>query len=327
MPSLDHNHNFKQQANKLLHELDDAYHAVEDHSPRELLQDIKWLLQQFAAWLIPHIEQFKRWYFSQSIVLRIVYGLTLVPLVVVLALLGIALIKFGGPILLTLALLLKLLLVLIKTIMFVGYIGYKIVKTVLMWYITISRMYLGSKARKKRQTLAQCGGFEVLPETAAQQLNYHCQGKKLILKHSSGQLVILFSYLRYALRGQRILLDHILRRWSHYLTLWRLSSRELIKQELAPVGTAMFAPHQLGAHIDQDRVLVPGDAELTQIAIAPQNRVNLQFLIRWVEWQFKFQKTLKFIDIQRHHKQTTWQLEAEFQPMAVEAVTQQRSTS
>ena len=292
----------------------DAYHALEDHSPRELLNDIKWLLQRFSAWLTPHIAQFKAWYLAQSLALRIVYGLTLVPVVAVLAFIGIVLIKFGGPLLLAAALVLKLAVVAIKTVMFIGYIGYKIVKTVLMWYITLSRWYLGGKAKKTRQTLAQCGGFKVQPESEAKRLSYQCQRKNLILNHEQhGQRVILFSYLRYALRGQLVLLRHLRRRWSHYLTLWRQSSRDLIKQELAPVGVSMFAPHKLGADIDADRILVPGDAELELIELKPDGRIQLHFLIRWVEWHFEWRKALKFLSVQREHHQAAWTLETEFQ--------------
>ena len=291
----------------------DAYHAIEDHSPRELLNDIKWLLQRFSAWLIPHIGQFKAWYLSQNLTLRIVYGLTLVPIVAVLTVFGILLIKFGGPLLLAVALVLKVAVVAIKTVMFIGYIGYKIIKTVLMWYITISRWYLGGKAKKARQTLAQCGGFKVQPESQVKYLSYQCWRKNLIITHElHGQRVVLFSYLRYALRGQWVLLQHFRRRWSHYLTLWRQASRDLIKQELAPVGVSMFAPHKLGSNVDNDRILVPGDAELELIEVHPEGNIKLHFLIRWVEWHFEWHKAVKFISVQREHHQTRWPIETDF---------------
>ena len=304
-----------------LHELEhtaaDAYHALEDHTPRELLHDVKWLLQRFSAWLLPHIGQFKTWYLAHNTVLRIVFGLTLVPVVLVLGFLGLIVVKFGGPLLFAGVIVLKIILLVSKTLLFIGYIGYKIVKTLLMWYITISRLYLGSKAKRVRQTQASCGGFKVDPASAAAQLSYHCRRKELVITHQQqGQLTVLFSYLRYALRGQRELLRHVRRRWPHYLTLWRQSSRDLIKQELAPVGVSMFAPHQLGAGLEVDKILVPGDAELELIELHENGEAWLYFLIRWVEWQFEWRKTMPFLAIRRQHKQMPWQVEARFKTSA-----------
>ncbi|MEZ5590759.1 MAG: hypothetical protein R3F53_08655 [Gammaproteobacteria bacterium] len=309
-----------------LHELEhtaaDAYHALEDHNPRELLHDIRWLLQRFSAWLLPHIGQFKAWYLAHDTVLRIVYGLTLVPVVLVLGLLGLIVVKFGGPLLCAGALVLQIVLLVSKTLLFIGYIGYKIVKTLLMWYITISRLYLGGKAKRARRTLALCGGFKVDPESEASRMNYHCQRKELAITHQRrGQLIVLFSYLRYALRGQRELWRHVRRRWSHYLTLWRQSSRDLIKQELAPVGVSMFAPHQLGAGLEVDKILVPGDAELELIELNENGEVWLYFLIRWVEWQFEWRRAMPFLAIRRQHKQMPWQVEARFQAVPSVPVT------
>jgi hypothetical protein len=299
---------------ELEHSAADAYHALDDHSPRELLQDVKQLLSRFAAWLMPHIAQFKAWYLAQNTVLKVVYGLTLVPVVAVLAFLGVLLIKFGGPVILATALAAKLAVVAVKSLFFIGYIFYKIVKTVLMWYITISRLYTGNKAKKVRHNKALCCDFDVKPAAMAERLKYHCDRKKLVISEpKQGQLTILFSYLRYAIRGQLELLRHLRRRWPHYLTPWRSTSGALIKQELAPVGTSMFSPHQLGAVIDKGQILVPGDAELTLIDVQADGVVWLHFLIRWVEWHFNWHKAFPFLTIRRDHQQASWQVEGRLQ--------------
>lgn len=282
----------------------DAYHTIEDHDAGELRQDVRGLLDRLAQRLRADGQRFWSWYRARPIPLQIAYGLTLLPLLVLLTLAGMLLVQFGAPLLLGLALLLKLAITLAKTTLFVGYIGYKILKTILMWYYTISRMYLGSKAKRQRLSTARCDGFPVQPPAP---LRFRCQGKNLYIEHpDGGQVRVLFSYLRYALRGQWVLLQHLRRSWARYLTLWRQDQRDAIKAELAPVGASMFTPHTLGADVNPERILVPGDAELLGVTPDTGNLLQLRFRVRWVDWHFHWRKSLKFLRIERQVQTTEW---------------------
>ena len=308
---------FAETAVDALHSIEgsaaDAYHAIEDHNTKELQQDVKGLLTRLAGWFNPKAQAFKAWYLAQPVYLKVVYGLTLVPVAALLSVITVLLIKFGGPLLLAIALILKLTIALMKMLFFIGYIGYKIIKTILMWYYTISRLYLGNKAKRKRFEWAQACQFPVMPSAAADTLTFRCNKKDLFIEHPEhGQIRVLFSYLRYALIGQLRLLQHVKNSWRRYFTIWQANSREFIKTELTPVGASMFTPHTLGADITAERVLVPGDAELQQVTVYDDASAELQFQIYWVNWHFKFRKALKFLQVRREPQQETWNVKAFF---------------
>jgi hypothetical protein len=288
-----------------------ALHTIEAHNAKELRRDVKGVLDHLTDWLAPRAQAFTTWYLAQPLYWQIIYGLTVVPVAVLLAFMLLLLIKLGAPLLLALALLLKLLLSLTKTLLFIGYIAYKILKTLILWYYTISRLYLGHRAKRQRMAMARAGRFAVEPVPALDQLAFRCQGKNLYILHTeAGQLRVLFSYLRYALLGQQELLKHLQRSWKHYILVllaWRQASRAAITTELAAVSAFLFSPHTLGAHITAERVLVPGDAELLSIQLGhPAGDATLAFRIRWTEWRFKFRRTLKFLLIKRQQQENTW---------------------
>lgn len=288
----------------------DAYHAIEDHNTAELKQDVRYVLTALANWSKSNVQRVKSWYLKQPPALRIIYGVTVIPIMALLGLLTFVLIKFGGPILLILLLGSKFVIAFVKIFIFIGYIGYKILKTILMWYYTISRLYSGGKAKRQRRKTAHDCSFNVTPATANDSLRFHCKRKDLYIQQDGGyQLRILFSYLRYALIGQLNLLRHCKNSWRYYLTLWRAQSRALIKTEIAPVGASLFTPHTLGADINDERVLVPGDAELIEIIVKPAHTLDLRFRICWVDWHFAFNKSLKPLKISREHQETIWQVD------------------
>ena len=182
-----------------------------------------------------------------------------------------------------------------------------------MWYYTISRLYLGRQAKRKRWAMANSCGFTVEPTSAMPQISFRCQRKELLIQHcDAGEIRVLFSYLRYALRGQLRLLQHIRTHWPQYFTLWRSASRRLIKAELAPIGASLFKPHTLGADNNGERILVPGDAELQSITLLDHERACLRIQIRWVDWSFHWRKALKFVRIQRSPQTAIWMIEATF---------------
>lgn len=310
-------HHLKETALDALHRIEDstadAYHAIEDHNARELQQDVKGVLTHIAEWSRQQTTVFKDWYLALPLYLQIVYGLTLVPVIAVLAFISLLLVKFGGPVLLALALVLKLSIVVIKTVFFIGYIIYKILKTIIMWYYILTRLYFGRKAKNRRFTMAECDEFEVEPDSANTPLSFQCSKKNLYITHpESGSICILFSYLRYALVGHLDLFKHLKARWRNYLTIWRQDTRNEFKKVIAPLGDSLFGPHKLGAHITDERILVPGDAELLKITLNNQHSAQLWFRINWVNWHFKLRKELKFLKINREHCEDVWEVKAVF---------------
>ena len=321
-------HHLKETALDALHRIEDttadAYHTIEDHDAKELQQDVKGILAQLADWSKLKTTVFKTWYLAQPLYLQIAYGLTLVPVVVVLAFIVLLLVKFGGPILLAIVLVIKLSIVVFKTVFFIGYILYKILKTIIMWYYILTRLYFGRKAKNRRFVMAECGEFTVEPASANVQISCSCRRKNLYIRHLEwGQISVLFSYLRYALVGHLELFKDLKANWRHYLTIWRQETRSQFKAAVAPLGDSLFGPHKLGAHINDERLLVPGDAELLKITINNDQTAQLSFRIGWVNWHFKLRKALKFLQVSREHCEAIWDVQALFKPEidATETVT------
>ena len=106
----------------------EVYHSLDDHNALELRQDIASVLGRVNAWLRNRYQQLQRWYQTQPRALQIAYGLTVIPVSVLVGLILMVFLKFSAPVLLLILLGLKLLITLIKTVAFVGYIIYKILK-------------------------------------------------------------------------------------------------------------------------------------------------------------------------------------------------------
>jgi hypothetical protein len=300
----------RQKLQRIEHSAVDAYHTIEDHNARELRQDVKGVLTRLAEWTAVKRRAFKLWYLAQPLYLRIAYGLTLLPAVALVVVPTLLLVKFGGPLLLTTVLVIKLSMTLIKTLLFIGYILYKILKTLMLWYYTLTRLYLGRKAKNRRFAMARAGDFPVQPVTLAGDFTFVCDKKYLDIEQAGkGSIRVLFSYLRYALVGHAELFGKLKHHWRHYLRIWEPRTRNELKALLAPLGDALFSPHKRGAQITDERVLVPGDAELLKISVADAGTLKLSFRIRWVKWHFQLRKQLKFMQIRREHHQDIWNVQ------------------
>lgn len=310
----------RQPVSDSLHKIEDsaidAYHTIDEHDARELHHDARGILLRARSALRRAGQQFRRWYLNQPRYLQIAYGFTLVPVIAALSIVSWLIVKFGAPLLFALLVGIKLIISSVKIVFFIGYIGYKILKTVLLWYYTISRLYLGNKAKRKRQEMAQRNAFSIEPNSWRDRYTLRCDRKYLVIERQADQapVRVLFSYLRYALNGQWLLFEHIKSDWLQYLTIWRAASRERIKQSLVPIGAATFTPHTLGAEQDSERILVPGDAVLTRIVIDQNSGdPNLIFLIRWVDWHFQWQRRPWFLNVRREIQTTRWEIRASFQ--------------
>ncbi|MFO1351493.1 MAG: hypothetical protein U1F68_12835 [Gammaproteobacteria bacterium] len=296
-------------AHRVEHSAVDAYRTVTDHDAQQLRADVNGLLGRWAGWLSLRYQAFWFWYHLQPRFLKLLYGLTISPIALLVLALGFVFVKIGGPILLALALVLKFGAALAKTGLLIGYIVYKIIKLLLIGYYSISRWLSGNKARRRRLELTRCSGFAVRTPAIGSPLSFRCQGKNLYIGRAGApELRVLFSYWRYAMRGQSALVRHVRQDWSYYLTLWHPTSRALIVSALAPVGASLFAPHKLGAQIAPEHILVPGDAELEQVVVSDDAPLSLHFTIRWVDWRIHWPNTLRFPRVRREQRQERWEV-------------------
>ncbi len=293
----------------------DALHAIDGHNARELTADARGSARRMADWLGRKVRAFRGWYGAQPGFLKIVYGCTLVPAAAALALAGFLCVKFAAPILLMLLVGVKLSIVAVKVLFFTGYIGYKIVKTILIWYYIISRSHSGGKARRARAQAASAGAFDVVgapgdaARAAPRELRFRTRWKNLHISDDAGREVrVLFSYLRYAMLGQKAMGRHLVKSWRAYLTPWDRQSRATVKSGLAPVGASIFTPHTLGPDLGNDRLLVLGDAELTRVEVGATRDLVLCFTVRWVAWEMKLRRQLKFLHVKRRHHSDRWQV-------------------
>jgi len=301
-----HRKRFKQTATNV-------YHTVEQHRARALNEDVKGVVARFKDWFGLKVDNGQRWYQAQSLVLKVVYGFTIVPVLLLLGLLGVLMVKFGGPILLVLALTAKFLIVTSKIVFFIGYVTYKMLKTVLILYYVITRFRNSHvEAKRRHHVIAE----QSLPidmwdgSDGYQQVQFEHQWKNITLSTEQHSLPVLCSYLRYAIEAQKCLFSHIKQDWRAYLTLWRTDSLAIVKAAFSALATAVFKPHQLGDQVFKGQALVLGDAQLQKVRVAQDHTIQLDFLVKWVDWTVSWQKSWRFLSIRRQCEQTVWVVKA-----------------
>jgi hypothetical protein len=81
------------------------------------------------------------------------------------------------------------------------------------------------------------------------------------------------SYLRYFLLGQKALYVGLWQSKREIFTIWRAESREVLKKKLSLVGATIFTPHLLGAYLNREQILVPGDFEFHALKL---NKIDTQ---------------------------------------------------
>lgn len=248
-------------------------------------------------------DQLWGWYRHLTPVKQVLWGLIVLP--VVLLIVGVNLIlapliapalPLIGAALITLA---KLTFVLTKFGAFAIYIGYKVLKGCLGIYYCVSRTLSGVKAGERR---AQLAARPLTVERAAElslslderltPLKVESTWKRMKVSDEGGRLEhpLLLSYLRYFIIGQINLYVESWRERHAFFTIWRAESRETVKDQFIFVGTTIFRPYALGPHVSRDRVLLPGDARLVSISEAPVSddhpRVIYVVEVPWRTWSF-----------------------------------------
>jgi len=264
-------------------------------------------------------DQLWAWYSSLSTVKKVLWGLIVIPIVLLIIIINIFLapliapfLPFIGGLLFTAA---KLSLVVAKFGAFAVYIGYKLLKSFLGFYYCISRTLSGLRAERQRASLCEA---PLRPESAAERgltldpalapLSMERSWKRLKLLVHGAELNILCSYLRYFLIGQLFMYVESFKEWRCFLTLWRPESRDTLKDQFAFVGTTIFRPYELGPHLSHERLLIPGDAQLTglySLSVEGQARLRLTLEIPWKSWRFNRQWPFAHSELHR----AKWSLE------------------
>ena len=177
------------------------------------------------------------WYMSLPIIKRILWGLIIIPILGVLLIINSFLVPFLPIIIPIIVSLFKLIFVATKFSAFAVYIGYKVVKTFLGFYYCISRTLSGAAAHKMRVNQMREGPsvtaeFPQLKVNASLlDLKLKASWKKLHFSSLDARIdhLVMFSYLRYFLLGQRHLYFTGWKKKEAFFTIWRAESRETIK--------------------------------------------------------------------------------------------------
>ena len=234
------------------------------------------------------------WYMDQSLLLKVGFGLVIIPILITLFLLQGVILPFLATCFGLMITLSKLAFIWVKGGAFIIYISYKVFKFLLGIYYCISRSISGWQAHKFRNeqatltinTEVNYPALQVSTELT-EQVKLESKWKVLNLDVNRQETSILFSYLRYFLLGQIFMYQSFWFDRQSYLTLWTAESRERVKEIFSTIGKTIFTPHLLGAHLNQKRILVPGDAKLLKISQAShQNHIEYQFEVKWQEWSF-----------------------------------------
>jgi len=268
-------------------------------------------------------DQLWAWYSSLPAIKKVLWGLIVIPIVLLIIIINIFLapliapfLPFIGGLLFTAA---KLSLVVAKFGAFAVYIGYKVLKSFLGFYYCISRTLSGLSAERQRASLCEA---PLRPESAAERgltldpalapLSMERSWKRLKLLAHGAELNILCSYLRYFLIGQLFMYVESFKEWRCFLTLWRPESRETLKDQFALVGTTIFRPYELGPHLSHKRLLIPGDAQLTglhSLSVEGQPRLRFTLEIPWKSWRFN--RRWPFAHSELHRAKWSFELPAE----------------
>jgi hypothetical protein len=248
----------------------------------------------------------KDWYLALDRVKQVGLSLLIIPLLLILFLLSSVIFPLISIVWPFLFMALNFTLIASKLALFIVYISYKVMKTLMGIYYCISRTISARKANLVREKMMQMGvvhtenppalwvGSEIaeikfqskwkrlemviLPSDsffAELQNELKISDEMIIeqLKQSKFQLNFLMSYLRYFLLGQKALYVGLWQSKREIFTIWRAESREVLKKKLSLVGATIFTPHLLGAYLNREQILVPGDFEFHALKL---NKIDTQ---------------------------------------------------
>lgn len=234
------------------------------------------------------------WYLALDRVKQVGFSLLIIPLLLILFLLSSVIFPLISVVWPFLFMVLNFTLIASKLALFIVYISYKVMKTLMGIYYCISRTISARKANLVREKMIQMGvvhtenppalwvdskiskiefqskwkrlGMVIFPSDsffAELQNELKISDEAVIeqLKQSTFQLNFLMSYLRYFLLGQKALYVGLWQSKKEIFTIWRAESREVLKKKLSLVGATIFTPHLLGAYLNREQILVPGDFE------------------------------------------------------------------
>jgi len=262
-------------------------------------------------------DQLWSWYRDLSAIKKVLWGLIVIPVVVVIVGVNVLLAPIIAPLLpligAGLITLMKLTFVLTKFGAFAVYIGYKVLKGCLGIYYCVSRSLTGLRAGRLRAELAtqplSVERAEALGLTLDERLaplSCEVSWKRMTISGQAAlQHPLLLSYLRYFILGQIFMYVESWKERRAFFTIWRADSRERIKDQFAFVGTTIFRPYALGPHVTQDRILLPGDARISSIQIASPERdtphVTYTIEVPWRTWSVN--RRWPFAHSELHHAQ------------------------
>lgn len=239
-------------------------------------------------------KRLSAWYMDQSLLLKIGLGLIIIPILIALFLLQGVILPFLATAFGLMITLSKLAFIWVKGGAFIIYISYKVFKGLLGVYYCISRSISGWKAHKLRTEQSQLPvsaeatypALQVQTELA-DKVHVKSSWKVLSVSLEQQETLVLFSYLRYFIIGQIFMYQSFWYDRKSYLTLWTVESRDRVKEIFSTIGKSIFTPHLLGAHMNQKRVLVPGDAKFLGLSSASSDSHLLyHFEVKWQEWSF-----------------------------------------
>ncbi len=241
-----------------------------------------------------NFTRLKDWYLALDQVKQVGFSLLIIPLLLILFLLSGVIFPLISIVLPFLFMALNFTLIASKFVLFIVYISYKVMKTLMGIYYCISRTISARKANLVREKMMQIGVVHtenppaLWVDSKISKIEFQSQWKRLgmvifpsdsffvelqnelkisdetaieQLKQSTFQLNFLMSYLRYFLLGQKALYVGLWQSKKEIFTIWRAESREVLKKKLSLVGSTIFTPHLLGAYLNRKQILVPGDFE------------------------------------------------------------------
>jgi hypothetical protein len=269
----------------------------------------------------------KDWYLGLDRVKQVAFSLLVIPILLILFLLSGVIFPLISIIWPFLFIALNFTLIASKLILFIIYISYKVMKTLMGIYYCISRTLSAKRANVVRAKMMSVGIVHhenppaLLVDDHISKIEFQSQWKRMgmtifpsdvffadlqnqlglteadaiaALKQTSFQLNFLLSYLRYFLLGQKALYVGLWQSKMAILTIWRAESREVIKKRLSLVGATIFTPHLLGAYLNKEQILVPGDFEFQALKLIKDEKqvgaYTLQIVGRvpWKSWAFNW---------------------------------------
>jgi hypothetical protein len=256
-----------------------------------------------------NFTRLKDWYLALDQVKQVGFSLLIIPLLLILFLLSGVIFPLISIVLPFLFMALNFTLIASKFVLFIVYISYKVMKTLMGIYYCISRTISARKANLVREKMMQIGVVHtenppaLWVDSKISKIEFQSQWKRLgmvifpsdsffvelqnelkisdetaieQLKQSTFQLNFLMSYLRYFLLGQKALYVGLWQTKKEIFRIWRAESRDIIKKKLSLVGATIFTPHLLGAYLNREQILVPGDFEFHALKLNQMDTQNQQ---------------------------------------------------